>query len=146
MDKIGLLILNQIPKNLKQCFIIEKNWHEIVGLKLSKISKPIKLSQKTLTISTTHPTISREISLYSDTIIDRIKKKLDIDIKNLKFKTLSFETNKQDKIKKINNLFNIEINYPNCFIEIKDENIRKKIMNIYKIIKTKENKSNKGDE
>ncbi|AEE13657.1 protein of unknown function DUF721 [Thermodesulfobium narugense DSM 14796] len=146
MDKIDSIILNQIPKNLRQCFIIEKNWHEIVGLKLSKISKPIKLSNKTLVISTTHPIISREISLYSNIIIDRVKKKLNIAIENLKFKTSNFETNEEEEVKEKEKRQAVNINYPDFFIEIKDENIRKKVLNIYKTLKIKENKGNKGDE
>lgn len=146
MFKLDSIVLNQVPKNLRLCFIIEKNWSDIVGPKLSKLSKPIKISNKTLIISTNHPIISSEISLCSNIIFDRIKKNLDIEINNLKFKTSNFKSkevcNKED-----NEEINIEIEYPECLANIENEKIKKNLLNIYKtIIKKNYLKVSKGDE
>jgi hypothetical protein len=132
MFKIDSIILNQVPKNLRLCFIIEKNWLDIVGPKLSKISKPIKLSNKTLIISTNHPIISSEISLCSDIIFDRIKKNLGIEINNLKFKTSNFESKEIYKLEEEE--INTEIEYPECIFDIENEKIKKNLLNIYKTI------------
>jgi hypothetical protein len=133
MFKIDSIILNQVPKNLRLCFIIEKNWLDIVGPKLSKISKPIKLSNKTLIISTNHPIISSEISLCSDIIFDRIKKNLGIEINNLKFKTSNFESKEICKMEEEDKI-NAEIEYPECIFDIENKKIKKNLLNIYKTI------------
>ena len=146
MFKIDSIILNQVPKNLRLCFIIEKNWLEIVGPKLSKLSRPIKLSNKTLIISTNHPIISSEISLCSNIIFDRIKKNLGIEIDNLKFKTSNFELKEICKIEKDEEI-KIEIEYPECLVNIENEKIKKNLLNIYKkIVKKNYLKVTKGDE
>ncbi|MEO1783587.1 DciA family protein [Thermodesulfobium sp. 4217-1] len=146
MFKIDSIILNQVPKNLRLCFIIEKNWLEIVGPKLSKLSRPTKLSNKTLIISTNHPIISSEISLCSNIIFDRIKKNLGIEIDNLKFKTSNFELKEICKIEKDEEI-KIEIEYPECLNNIENEKIKKNLLNIYKtIVKKNYLKVSKGDE
>ncbi|WP_448589590.1 DciA family protein [Thermodesulfobium sp.] len=146
MIKLENIILNQLPKNLKECLITEKNWEEIVGLKLSQISRPIGLNNRTLIISTNHPTISRELSLYSNIIIDRIKKKLDINVEKLKFKTSDYKVDKKSNTEDKDKETHLKIDYPNYILEIENKDIREKILNIYKTLKIRKIKCNEGDE
>jgi hypothetical protein len=133
MFKIDSIILNQVPKNLRLYFIIEKNWSDIVGPKLSKISRPTKLSNKTLIISTNHPIISSEISLYSNIIFDRIKKNLGIELNNLKFKTSNFEIDESYETKEDESI-NFEVEYPDCLVNLENERIKKNLLSIYKTV------------
>jgi len=146
MIKLENIILNQLPKNLKECLITEKNWEEIVGLKLSQISRPIGLNNRTLIISTSHPTISRELSLYSNIIIDRIKKKLDINVEKLKFRTSDYKVDKKSNTEDKDKETHLKIDYPNYILEIENKDIREKILNIYKTLKIRKINCNKGDE
>ena len=75
-DKISIIIENYISEKklkskLNSCKIFN-HWEEIVGKEIAKNSRPEKLKNKVLYISTINPIWASELNLMSQNIINKI--------------------------------------------------------------------------
>ena len=50
-----------------------KKWHDIIGHKISKVTEPVKISNKKLIIYTAHSAFSQQLSMMQNQIISKIK-------------------------------------------------------------------------
>ena len=91
-DSISHLIDNYITEKklgskLNSCRIFNY-WTEIVGVEIAKNTKPRKLKDKVLYVSTINPIWASELNLMSQSIIGKINEYLKEDVvKNIKAKS-----------------------------------------------------------
>lgn len=124
----------KIKRKIKENAIIDI-WKELVGEKISDISKPNKIENDILFVDIISSTWAQELKFFENKILNDIKNKMNLNIKKIYFNIKDIkEPKKEENIKekyKKNNLGEIDIlKINNNLTNIKDENIKQKIKEI----------------
>lgn len=83
MKKIADCLDGNFSKNIEKIVKLASSWKHIVGIQLSKVTLPVRISNNILNVMVSEPAWQYELSMFKGDILERIPK--DFQITDIKF-------------------------------------------------------------
>jgi len=135
--KLSHLLHRFLTKDHNWKVVLLKNWHKVLGPLHDKVII-LKIEKRMIVLGVSHPTISQELFLLSDTLKKKINSLFNEDkIQYIRFKTLTHTQKKQIVAKKqvkqytSTQTFCLTRNEYATLSQVKDEALKESLKNFY---------------